>query len=111
MWINLPAAARQTMVESAQLTISEQGTMPWTISPFGRNKLHRYRRSALAIFGGLARLWRADREAAGTILLHEIGHYRQGDPLAQGAGAFFGEYLRRWPLIASPSNTVGPRPD
>jgi hypothetical protein len=67
--------------------------MPALIYPLG------YDRFAIGVFGSLLKLWRSDPEAARTILMHEIGHYRQGDALVQGVGVFFGEYLRRWPLI------------
>ncbi|MGA7669912.1 MAG: hypothetical protein WBW04_05795 [Nitrolancea sp.] len=48
-----------------------------------------YRSTAIALFGGFFKLWRADREAAESILLHEIGHYRKGDVHIIGAGSMF----------------------
>jgi Zn-dependent protease with chaperone function len=55
-----------------------------------------YRRSAVAIFGGLVRLWRRDPRAGKAILLHEVAHYRQGDTLVLGSGSFFESLLRSW---------------
>lgn len=48
-----------------------------------------YRTAAIAIFGGLVKLWRSDKEAAKAMLLHELGHCRHGDALIIGAGSFF----------------------
>jgi Zn-dependent protease with chaperone function len=55
-----------------------------------------FRKTALAVFGGLIRLWKSDRKAAEAILLHEIGHYRQGDSLILGTGSFFGYLINNW---------------
>ncbi|HEY9605895.1 MAG TPA: M48 family metalloprotease [Allocoleopsis sp.] len=55
-----------------------------------------YRTAAIGIFGGLVKLWRSDREAAKTILLHELGHCRHGDVLIIGAGSFFETLLSSW---------------
>jgi Zn-dependent protease with chaperone function len=55
-----------------------------------------YRRSEIAIFGGLLKLWRSDREAARAVLLHELGHCRHGDVLMVGAGSFFETLLDAW---------------
>lgn len=55
-----------------------------------------YRRSAIAIFGGLVKLWHSDREAGKAILLHELGHCRHGDVLMVGAGSFFETLLNAW---------------
>lgn len=55
-----------------------------------------YRRSAIAIFGGLVKLWRSDREAGRAVLLHELGHCRHGDVLMVGAGSFFETLLNAW---------------
>ncbi len=57
-----------------------------------------YRKTSIALFGGILRLWRSDRKAAESILLHEIGHYRNGDALIIGAGSFF-EWVLRYCLI------------
>jgi Zn-dependent protease with chaperone function len=54
-----------------------------------------YRRTAIAVFGGLAKLWRSDREAAEAALLHEVAHYCYGDSLIVGAGSFFEWSVRR----------------
>lgn len=48
-----------------------------------------YRKTAIAIFGKFIKSWRSDRESSQEILLHEIGHYRNGDALILGAGSFF----------------------
>ncbi len=55
-----------------------------------------YRQSAIAIFGGLVKLWRSDREAGRAVLLHELGHCRHGDVLMVGAGSFFETLLNSW---------------
>ncbi|NJL50139.1 MAG: M48 family metalloprotease [Leptolyngbyaceae cyanobacterium SM2_5_2] len=55
-----------------------------------------YRKSAIAIFGGLVKLWRSDPEAGRAILLHELGHCRHGDVLMIGAGSFFETLLNSW---------------
>lgn len=55
-----------------------------------------YRRSTIAIFGGLVKLWRSDREAGRAVLLHELGHCRHGDVLMVGAGSFFETLLNAW---------------
>ena len=55
-----------------------------------------FRKPALGIFGGLVKLWRADREAAEAILLHEIAHFRSGDALIMGAGSLFEWTVRNW---------------
>jgi Zn-dependent protease with chaperone function len=48
-----------------------------------------YRKTGIAIFGKFIKAWRSDRENAQIVLLHEIGHYRNGDALILGAGSFF----------------------
>lgn len=48
-----------------------------------------YRKTGIAIFGKFIKSWRLDRERSQEILLHEIGHYRNGDALILGAGSFF----------------------
>jgi Zn-dependent protease with chaperone function len=53
-----------------------------------------YRRTAIAVFGGLIKLWRSDRRAAEAVLLHEIGHFRHGDVLIVGEGSFFEAFLK-----------------
>ena len=60
-----------------------------------------YRTTAIALFGGIVKLWRQDRPAAEAVLLHEIAHYRQGDALVVRAGNFFTTLLDLWlPLLA-----------
>jgi len=58
-----------------------------------------FRNTALAVFGGLIRLWKSDREVAEAIIRHEIGHCRQGDPLILGVGSFFGYIINNWVKI------------
>ncbi len=58
-----------------------------------------FRRATIALFGGLVRLWRADRSAAEAVLLHEIGHLRHGDALVVGVGSLFEAVVKRWFLI------------
>lgn len=58
-----------------------------------------YRRSAIAVCGGLVKTWRSDRPAAEAVLLHEIAHYRQGDPMIVGVGSFLTPALRWWPML------------
>lgn len=58
-----------------------------------------FRKPALAIFGGLVILWRMDQKRAEAILLHEIGHVRQGDTLILGAGSLFEVLVRYWVWI------------
>ncbi len=48
-----------------------------------------YRTTGIAIFGKFIKSWRLDKEDSQEILLHEIGHYRNGDALILGAGSFF----------------------
>lgn len=60
------------------------------VYPFG------YRNAAVALFGGVIKLWRSDRPAAEAVLIHEMGHYRHGDALVVGAGSFFETVVRHW---------------
>jgi Zn-dependent protease with chaperone function len=48
-----------------------------------------YRKTGIAILGKLIKSWRSDRSSTEAMLLHEIGHYRNGDALILGAGSFF----------------------
>jgi hypothetical protein len=48
-----------------------------------------YHKTAIAIPSKLIKSWHADRAGTEDILLHEIGHYRNGDALILGAGSFF----------------------
>ena len=79
------------LVIKANLLRSEQIAF---IYPIG------YRTSAIALFGGIVKLWRNDRQAAEAVLLHESAHYRQGDALVLGVGSFFVTLLNIWlPLV------------
>jgi Zn-dependent protease with chaperone function len=53
-----------------------------------------YRRAGLAVFGGLVKLWRADRNAAEAVLLHELAHVARGDHHVSGAGSTFSFAVR-----------------
>lgn len=55
-----------------------------------------YRSSAIAVFGGLVKLWRSDKEAGKAVLLHELAHCRHGDVLMIGTGSFFETILNYW---------------
>ena len=55
-----------------------------------------FRKTAIALFGQLVALWRADRPAAEAILLHELAHYRHGDALIIGAGSPFRAVIEQW---------------
>lgn len=55
-----------------------------------------YQKTAIALFGGIIKLWRLDQRAARSVLLHEIAHYRQGDALILGAGSLFRRLLGSW---------------
>ncbi len=46
-----------------------------------------YRRAAVAVCGGLYKIWQTDRPAAEAILLHELAHCRRGDFLVLGTGS------------------------
>lgn len=60
-----------------------------------------FRRTAIAIFGQLVKLWQTDRPAAEAILLHELAHYRHGDALMIGAGSPFRAVVERWGKLYS----------
>jgi len=51
-------------------------------------------RSALALFGGLIVLWRADRPAAEAVLRHELAHHARGDVAILGVGSPFEAVVR-----------------
>jgi len=58
-----------------------------------------YRKRAMALFGGVVRLWRSDRKAAEAVILHEVAHGRNGDVLIVGAGSLFTTLVRYIPLL------------
>lgn len=58
-----------------------------------------WRRARVAVFGGLCKLWRADRAAAEAVLLHEVAHCRRGDFVVVGAGSPL-RALLRWGALA-----------
>lgn len=47
-----------------------------------------YHKASIALFSNILLLWRKDPEVAKAVLLHEIGHYRNGDASIIGAGNF-----------------------
>ena len=53
-----------------------------------------FRKTTLALFGGMIRLWQMDQKVAEAILLHEIAHYRRGDMLIAGTGSFLEQMIR-----------------
>lgn len=60
-----------------------------------------WRRARIAVFGPMVALWRSDRAAAESILLHEIAHYRTGDHLIVGLGSPLVGFVNAWiPIFA-----------
>ncbi|CAN3978756.1 hypothetical protein [Kitasatospora purpeofusca] len=57
------------------------------------------RATRIAAFVPLAVLWRRDRAAAETLLLHELGHHRNGEQHVAGLGSPFVALLRSWPYV------------
>jgi Zn-dependent protease with chaperone function len=72
-----------------RVSVSDAG-LPARIYPVG------WRTARIAVFRPLAALWRDDRPAAEAVLLHEIGHLRQGDQLMVGLGSPFTWLIRIW---------------
>jgi hypothetical protein len=58
-----------------------------------------YRRAALGVFGGLAVLWRSDRDAAQAILTHEFAHNSNRDAWWVGTGSGFELVVRYWWIL------------
>nr|AAU83587.1 conserved hypothetical protein [uncultured archaeon GZfos31B6] len=58
-----------------------------------------YRKTGIALFGSLFRLWRSDRQTAEAILLHEVAHCRHGDALVIGVGSFFEAVVRNFIVL------------
>jgi hypothetical protein len=54
----------------------------------------RRRQANLALFGSFLRLWKADRRAAESVLLHEMAHRRRGDERIIGVGSPFEAILK-----------------
>jgi len=52
-----------------------------------------YRKASIALFGKTLGLWKSDPKVAEAMLLHEIGHYRNGDALVTGPLSFFESVL------------------
>ncbi|MFJ4090824.1 hypothetical protein ACIPYS_04515 [Kitasatospora sp. NPDC089913] len=57
------------------------------------------RATRIAVFVPLTVLWRRDRAAAETLLLHELGHHRNGEQHVAGLGSPFVALLRSWPYV------------
>jgi Zn-dependent protease with chaperone function len=66
-----------------------------------------YRKTALAVFGGLVILWGQERTTAESVLLHEIGHSRHGDVLIVGAGSLLTTFVRYGLLVGTVGLAVG----
>jgi hypothetical protein len=58
-----------------------------------------YRRTALAVFGGLVLLWHDDRSAAEAVIRHELSHRDRADTLLLGIVSPLEAVLRRWGWI------------
>jgi hypothetical protein len=58
-----------------------------------------YRRTALAVFGGLVILWHDDRAAAEAVIRHELAHRDRADTLLLGIVSPLEAVLRRWGWI------------
>lgn len=58
-----------------------------------------FRKTGMALMGGVAKLWNVDNESARGVLFHEIAHIRNGDTLITGAGSGFRALLNLWPVI------------
>ena len=58
-----------------------------------------YRRTALAVFGGLVLLWHDDRAAAEAVIRHELAHRDRADTLLLGIVSPLEAVLRRWGWI------------
>ncbi|MEA3436376.1 MAG: M48 family metalloprotease [Thermodesulfobacteriota bacterium] len=58
-----------------------------------------YRKTGIALFGSLFRLWRSDKQTAEAILLHEVAHCRHGDALIIGVGSFFEVVVRNFIVL------------
>ncbi|MBD3147140.1 M48 family metalloprotease [Microbispora bryophytorum] len=75
---------------SIEIRFSESTRMPARVYPVGWNK------ARIAVFLPLTVLWRADREAAEAVLLHEIAHRRQLDHHVVGLASPFTWLVRAW---------------
>ncbi|AKB48846.1 hypothetical protein MSKOL_3069 [Methanosarcina sp. Kolksee] len=60
-----------------------------------------YRKTGIAIFGKFIKSWRIDKERSQKVLLHEIGHHRNGDALILGIYSFFVAFLRHSLMITT----------
>lgn len=60
-----------------------------------------WRRSAIAVFGPMVKLWVRDRALAETVLSHEVAHICRGDFAVIGAGSRFRTLLDRWLVVIS----------
>lgn len=55
-----------------------------------------YLRSAIAIFGGLVRIWRINKEEGKAIILHELAHHYHRDAMIVGAGSPLVKITQKW---------------
>lgn len=53
-----------------------------------------YRKTSIALFSYVLDLWDSDEKTAKAVLLHELGHYRDGDARVLGAGNFLEVSIR-----------------
>ncbi|MFI1439654.1 M48 family metalloprotease [Streptomyces fructofermentans] len=57
------------------------------------------RTARIGVFAPLVHLWHTDPEAARAVLLHELGHVRQGDQHVAGLGSPLVALVRAWPYV------------
>ncbi|MET9410293.1 M48 family metalloprotease [Streptomyces sp. NPDC002935] len=58
-----------------------------------------WRTTRIGVFAPLVHLWQTDVEAARAVLLHELGHLRQGEQHVTGLGSPFTALVRIWPYV------------
>ncbi|MEU0430053.1 M48 family metalloprotease [Streptomyces sp. NPDC006290] len=58
-----------------------------------------WRTTRIGVFAPLVHLWQTDVEAARAVLLHELGHLRQGEQHVTGLGSPFTALVRVWPYV------------
>ncbi|WP_406375951.1 M48 family metalloprotease [Streptomyces sp. NBC_00647] len=58
-----------------------------------------WRTTRIGVFAPLVHLWRTDTEAARAVLLHELGHLRQGEQHVTGLGGPLTALVRAWPHV------------
>ncbi|MGW3667877.1 M48 family metalloprotease [Streptomyces sp. NPDC005141] len=58
-----------------------------------------WRTTRIGVFAPLVHLWETDTEAARAVLLHELGHLRQGEQYVTGLGSPLTALVRVWPHV------------